>query len=174
MPTKRRVLTVLGVLAILSAVATTAYAAAPRATVPTIDGCVNKQTGVLRVATPTRGCITRPGFLQETPVRWNLVDDSASVPPPVVSGPAKPRVERRSVSKSVPATYPGTLVRAECREDETVVTGSWAIDGRPEGDTAGVGYSLGDTGERNNGFQVLAYGGPDTSVTATAVCLPIA
>ncbi|GAA4841023.1 hypothetical protein GCM10023201_33930 [Actinomycetospora corticicola] len=174
MPVKRRLLIVLGVLAVLSAVATTAYAAAPRATVPTLDGCVNKQTGVLRVATPTRGCITRPGFLQETPVRWNLVDTSASVPLPVMNGPAKPRVERRSVSKDVPGSYSGTLVRAECRQDETVVTGSWTVDGRPEGDTAGVGYSLGDTGERTNGFQVLAYGGPDTSVTATAVCLAIA
>ncbi|GLZ51343.1 hypothetical protein Acsp07_09600 [Actinomycetospora sp. NBRC 106378] len=117
---------------------------------------MNKQTGVLRVATPSRPCFTRPGFLQETPIQWNLTDGGA--PPPVTAGqPAA--VEKRTVTQTV-ASGTGAMVKSTCRADETVVTGSWKADGAQPGSKPAVGYSLGTTGEFDNGYQADVTAGP--------------
>lgn len=182
MSTSRRIVVVPGVLLAMGVAATTAHAAAPRAGAPTISGCVNKQTDVLRVAMPSGPCFRRPGFLQETPIQWNLTDGGA--PPPVTLGqPAQ--VKKRTVTQTVASgSGSGATVRSTCRADETVVTGSWKADGAQAGSEPAVGYSLGTTGEFDNGYQADVTAAPRypgdpvpaeaVTVSVTAVCLKIA
>ena len=88
------------------------------------------------------------------------------------------------MTKTVPGDGSLTTVVSGCQPDETVVTGDWTANGQnPYGNRA-FSYSLGDTGERNNGYQVDAGRGytlpgqtplstDPVTLAVTAVCLKV-
>jgi hypothetical protein len=169
----RRLVIILGSVAMVLLVAATAYAAIPGSN-GVFHGCVGKRTGILRVIDPAAGgkCSTIRG-LEETPIQWNQ------------TGPAGPpgtgTVSDLTNTRTATATLTGpqvVMVAASCDAGDIPVNGDFTVDGGPGFGNQAVFISLGTTRETLTGYQVAisrnsAYTGPDPVVVATVRCLNV-